>query len=58
MAAVMSREDTLYVLKSSGVYVGVWKTITFLCNLYSFGLEVLSCGVVLSLCRGGFVIMW
>ena len=28
----------------------LWKAITFLCNLYSFGLEVLSCGVFLSLC--------
>ena len=28
----------------------LWKAITFLCNLYSFGLEVLSSGVFLSLC--------
>ena len=27
----------------------LWKAITFLCNLYSFGLEVLFCGVFLSL---------
>ena len=30
--------------------LNLWKAITFLCNLYSFGLEVLSCcGEVLSL---------
>ena len=28
----------------------LWKATTFLCNLYSFDLEVLSCGVFLSLC--------
>ena len=28
----------------------LWKAITSLCNLYSFGLQVFSCGVFLSLC--------
>ena len=28
----------------------LWRAITFLRDLHSFGLEVLSCGVFLSLC--------
>ena len=32
------------------VYANLLKAITFLCHLYSFGLQALSCGVVLSLC--------
>ena len=34
----------------------IWKAITFVSILYSFGLEILSCGVVLALWCG-FVIM-